>query len=232
MNPGEHREARSAGGPWTGPDEHRDRRSAGGPWTGPGEHRDRRSAPLARRDEGPIATALLVRGATQSAAAQRGCSAGRMPSGSCSRAAPLARRDEGPIATALLVRGATQSAAAQRGCSAGRMPSGSCSRAAPLARRDEAVRGCARASTERGEAPGWQGALRGAWRSHSPKQQRRARRSSTDAAPLECRQGAFCGPHGLVAALPARGATKSAAVQRGCSAPRMPSGLCPRTPRG
>ena len=104
-------------------------------------------------------------------------------------------------------------------------------RSAPLARRDEAVRGCARASTERGEAPGWQGALRGAWRSHSPKKQRRARRSSTDAASLECRQGAFCGPQGLVAALPARGATQSEAAQRGCSAARMPGEVCPRAAR-
>ena len=43
------------------------------------EHRERRSAGLARRDEGPIATAPLVRGATESAAVQRGCCAARMP---------------------------------------------------------------------------------------------------------------------------------------------------------
>ena len=38
------------------------------PWRISREHRDRRSAPLARPDEGPIAAALLVRGATQSVA--------------------------------------------------------------------------------------------------------------------------------------------------------------------
>ncbi len=34
-----------------------------------------------------------------------------------------------------------------------------------------------------------------------------------------------------IAALFVQGATKSVAVQRGCSAPRMPPGLCPRAPR-
>ncbi len=115
--------------PWIISREHREGRCASGPWTGPDEHRDRRSAPLARRDEGPIAAALLVRGATQSAAAQRGCSAGRMPSGSCSRAASLARRSAARIA-ALFVQEATQSEAVQRGCSAPRMPGEVCPRAA------------------------------------------------------------------------------------------------------
>ena len=73
--------------------------SSGSPWTGPDKRRDRRSAPLARRDEGPMAAALLVRGATQSAAAQRGCSAPRMPWEARPRAAkaPAARR--GPVRT-------------------------------------------------------------------------------------------------------------------------------------
>ena len=60
---------------------------ASSPWIDSREHRERRSTPLARRDEGPIAAALLVRGATQSAAAQRGCSAARMPWEVCPRAA-------------------------------------------------------------------------------------------------------------------------------------------------
>ncbi|MCY3943069.1 MAG: hypothetical protein OXG18_04805, partial [Gemmatimonadetes bacterium] len=81
------RELLALSSPWIISREHRERRSASGPWTGPDEHRDRRSAPLARRDEGPIAAALLVRGATQSAAAQRGCSAARMPWEVCPRAA-------------------------------------------------------------------------------------------------------------------------------------------------
>ena len=56
--------------------EHRDRRSAGGRMP---SGSCSRAAPLARPDEGPIAAALLVRGATRSAVVQGGCSDARMP---------------------------------------------------------------------------------------------------------------------------------------------------------
>ena len=59
---------------------------ASGPWIISREHRERRSGGLARRDEGLVA-ALPARGATQSEAVQRGCSAARMPWEVCPRAA-------------------------------------------------------------------------------------------------------------------------------------------------
>ena len=59
---------------------------ASSPWIISREHRERRSAGLARRDEGLVA-ALPARGATQSVAVQRGCSAARMPGEVCPRAA-------------------------------------------------------------------------------------------------------------------------------------------------
>ncbi len=89
-------------------------------------------------------------------------------------------------------------------------------------------------------------------RPHSPsyggKEQRRAQRPSTDAAPIKCRSVGFAGcqqsvdhaecapraamrrtgkelrrPHSL--ALCGQGATQSAAAQHGCSAARMPLGV-------
>ena len=227
----------------------------------PGEHRESRSAGLAGRDEGRAAE-LLARGATQSAAVQRGCSAPRMPHGLCprgsrspwmnpgehreSRSAGLARRDEGRAAE-LLARGATQRAAVQRGCSAPRMPHGLCprgsrspwmnpgehreSRSAGLARRDEGraaellARGATqRAAVQRGcSAPRMPHGLcpRG---SRSPWMNPGEHRETRSA-------GLARRDEGRAAELPARGATQRAAVQRGCSAPRMPHGLCPRGSR-
>ena len=127
-------------------------------------------------------------------------------------------------------------------------------RSAPLATRDEAVRGCARASIERGEAPGWQGASRGAWRSHSLKKQRRSEAIQHGCSAPRMPPGCTCGPQGpIAAALLGRGATQSEstrmgivnhglhnvnqtlqfgemseAVQRGCSAARMPWEVCLR----